>query len=290
MKLETNSDFTKKKLDDFAINNFKELSIKAVLFPFFILILVFALLFFNGGASIENYIKFQEKTFLLINILLSDYKSLQFNLTQLGDALVFLPFLTVLIIYAPKFWEHLLTSLFFSAIISNILKKMLAVPRPAAIFNSDNFVILGEKLSGSTSLPSGHSIATFTILTLVYFAFAPQRKSLKRVWFLLVFISAIIVVSTRIGVGAHYPLDVVVGGGIGSAVSILSVFFNRKVNVWKWVKDWKYYPVFIFIFFVWAIVLINKIIMLNLLIFYFSLASLIISLLVLINVYVKKKY
>lgn len=290
MTTKSNLTYAKNNLNDFANNNFKQLSSKAALFPFFILILVLALMFFNGGICVENYIVIQQKHFLQINAFLSNYKALQYNLTQLGDALIFLPFLTVLIIYAPTFWQHLLTSLVFSAFISNILKKLLAVPRPAAILNNESFVILGEKLSGSTSLPSGHSIATFTILTLILFAFTPRKKNLKWLWVFFIFIFGIIIVCTRIGVGAHYPLDVVVGGALGSAMSILGVLFNRKFNFWRWTEDWKYYPIFIFLFFVWAIILINKIIMLNLIIFYFSLSSLIISFFILINVYIKKKY
>lgn len=284
----SNLNLDKNKLDNFVAKNFNALSVKAALFPFFILILVFLVLFFKGGISIKNYIQIQEPLFLIINARLSEYHTLQFNLTQLGDVLVFLPFLTIFIICAPKFWQHLLTSLFFSAVISNVLKKLFAVPRPAAIFNSDSFVVIGEKLSGNTSLPSGHSIATFTVLTLIFFAFAPKKTALRWSWFLLIFISGLIIVCTRIGVGAHYPLDVIVGGSIGSAASILGVLFTRKFNAWGWVGERKYYPVFIFLFCVWSIALINKIIMLNLIIFYFSLTSLLISLLIFTNIYVKK--
>ena len=158
----------------------------------------------------------------------------------------------------------------------------------AAIFNIDSFIIVGERLSGNTSLPSGHAIATFTILTLLFFAFSPQNKTLKWAWFLFVCVSGIIIAFTRIGVGAHYPLDVVVGGSIGSAMSILGVCFNRQFNPWRWIEDRKYYPLIIFLFCVWAIVLIKKIIMFHLIIFYFSLASLVISLFIFTNIYVKK--
>jgi membrane-associated phospholipid phosphatase len=288
MTPKSNLNLITNKLDILVDNNFKALGIKTILFPFFVLVFVFLFLLFKGGLSIKNYTLLQEKCFLMINERISEYYDIQQNLTQLGDVIVFLPFLTIFIIYAPKLWQYLLTSLVFSAIVSNILKILFAVPRPAAIFDNERFAIIGEKLSGNTSLPSGHSIATFTVLTLVFFAFSPKKKSLQRLWFLFIFISGIIIVCTRIGVGAHYPLDVVIGGAIGSAVSIFGILFCRKFNAWFWVGDIKYYPIFIFIFCIWGFALINKIIMLGLIIFYLSLFSLLISLLIFANIYVKK--
>ena len=171
------------KLDTCVANNFKNLKLSFLFLPFLLLLVIALYLFFKDAFSFESYANVQKELFLYLNLLLSKFPNLQLNITELGDVVIFLPFLTVLIVYTPKFWESLLTSLVVSSIFTNLLKRIFAVPRPAAIFDHDSFVILGDTLSGNTSLPSGHSIATFTIITAIYFAFMPQKKTLKAGWF-----------------------------------------------------------------------------------------------------------
>jgi len=70
--------------------------------PVILVALAVLFLYVRGSLNIESYIQLQTPLFFLINSKLSQYPSVQYNLTQLGDALVFLSFLTILIVYAPK--------------------------------------------------------------------------------------------------------------------------------------------------------------------------------------------
>lgn len=275
-------------LNTYVTNNFDDLRFNYLFLPFFLLIFIVSFLFIESVFSVELYTQIQKDSFLYLNSQFSKFPDLQFNLTQLGDVIIFLPFLTIFIIYAPKFWHALLSSIIISGIFSFLLKKLFAVPRPAAVFDNDSFLIIGNVLTGNTSLPSGHSIAAFTILTLVFFAFIPKEMRFKIIWFFSILIIGLIIVFTRVGVGAHYPLDILIGSIVGLIAALLGVFINKKYNPWTWIGEKKYYPVFIFVMFFWAIALINKIITDNLMIFYFSLASLIITLFIIINIYVKK--
>jgi membrane-associated phospholipid phosphatase len=275
-------------LDTYVNNNFNNLKFSYLFIPFFLLLLIVFVLFIQDAFSVESYTQIQKDSFLYLNSKFSKFPDLQFNLTQLGDVIIFLPFLTIFIIYAPKFWHALLSSIIISGIFSFLLKKLFAVPRPAAVFDNDSFLIIGNVLTGNTSLPSGHSIAAFTILALVFFAFIPKEMRFKIIWFFSILIIGLIIVFTRVGVGAHYPLDILIGSIVGLIAALLGVFINKKYNPWAWIGKKKYYPVFIFVMFIWAIALINKIITDNLMIFYFSLASLIITLFIIINIYVKK--
>ncbi len=276
-------------LEESVTTNFNRLNFNAGLFPIFLLLLISFFLFIENAFSAQSYAQIQKDLFLSLNSQLSTFPQLQLNLTQLGDVLIFLPFLTLFIVSAPKFWQSLLTALLFSGIISILLKKLFSVPRPAAMFDNNTFVIIGERLSGSTSLPSGHSIAAFTILTLIFFGFSPKTTKLKIAWLFFILMSGIIIALTRVGVGAHYPLDVIIGGVLGYISAILGVFLNRQFLLWGCIKKTVYYPVFIFLLAVWAIILINKIIALNLMIFYFSLAFLLITLFVITRIYVKQQ-
>lgn len=278
------------KLDTCVANNFKNLKLSFLFLPFLLLLVIALYLFFKDAFSFESYANVQKELFLYLNLLLSKFPNLQLNITELGDVVIFLPFLTVLIVYTPKFWESLLTSLVVSSIFTNLLKRIFAVPRPAAIFDHDSFVILGDTLSGNTSLPSGHSIATFTIITAIYFAFMPQKKTLKAGWFFFVFLIGLIIVSSRVGVGAHYPLDVLIGSIIGYISTIIGVVISKKYNFWAWLTHKKYYPITLCLFSICAFALINKILETNLIVFYFSLVSLLFTTFIITYIYVKKKY
>jgi len=275
-------------LNTYVTNNFNDLKFSYLFLPFFLFLLIVIFLFIENAFSVEEYTQIQKDSFLYLNYQLSKFPDFQFNVTQLGDVIIFLPFLTIFIVFAPKFWHALLSSLLISGIFSFLLKKLFAVPRPAAVFDNDSFLIIGNVLSGNTSLPSGHSIATFTILTSVFFAFIPKGVRLKIIWFFSILIIGLIISFTRVGVGAHYPLDVIIGSVIGCTAALAGVFVNKKYNPWTWIGNDKYYPLFMFVIFIWAIALINKIIATNLIIFYFSLASLVITLFIIINIYVKK--
>jgi len=196
--------------------------------------------------------------------------------------------LSIFFVYAPKLWESLISASLVSAVISFILKRIFAVPRPAAVFDHNNFNIIGETLSGKTSLPSGHAITVFTLLTVLLFAFMPKHQKFKFLWYLLFMISGLILVITRVGVGAHYPLDVVIGSIIGYLSGLTGIFISRKYKIWSWIENKKYYPFFMILFLGGSIVLINKIIANNLIIFYLALLFLGYSFIKIINLYVKK--
>jgi len=95
-------------------------------------------------------------------------------------------------------------------------------------------------------------------------------------------------VFTRVGIGAHYPLDVITGSVVGYISGLAGIFISQKYKIWSWINNKKYYPIFMLLFLVCCIAIINKIINENLIIFYFTLASLVASLYKIIKMYVKK--
>ena len=64
------------------------------------------------------------------------------------------------------------------------------------------------------SFPSGHSASSFAAATV--FAFALTRRRAAIIWAL-----AATVAFSRIYIGVHYPLDVVVGALIGVLIGVL---------------------------------------------------------------------
>ncbi|MFP9114622.1 phosphatase PAP2 family protein [Flavobacterium sp. RHBU_3] len=255
--------------------------------PLSFLLVIIVYLYYKDALSVHNYIELQKSWFISINAKLSQFPNLEYNLTQLGDALIFLSLLSILIIYVPKIWEALLFSLLISSVFSCTLKKIIAVPRPAAVFNNSSFTIIGKKLC-SHSLPSGHSITIFAILTPLLFAFAPKKPLNKALYYIGAICIGILIALSRVGVGAHYPLDVVFGCTIGYISGASAIFLSKKYKLWCWIGDRKHCPVLVLIFLTCCVFLITKIFKENLTIYYVSLSALLASTYKITYIYVKK--
>jgi membrane-associated phospholipid phosphatase len=271
-----------------AVTNYSKLNPSLFVLPLCFLISIVLYLYIQDSLSVHKYIQIQKNCFFFLNSKLSQFPNTEYNLTQFGDALIFLSFLSIFIVYAPKLWEALISASLVSAIFSDLLKVIFAVPRPAAVFDNNSFVIIGNALSGNNSLPSGHSITVFTTLTVLLFAFMPQKLKCKILWVFFLIITGLILVFTRVGIGAHYPLDVITGSVVGYISGLAGIFISQKYKIWSWINNKKYYPIFMLLFLVCCIAIINKIINENLIIFYFTLASLVASLYKIIKMYVKK--
>lgn len=276
-------------MNDRIRNNYSGLRPRLFIFPVFLLVLIVLFLYGEGALNVSGYVEIQKDVFLSINHFLGRYPVLQHNLTQLGDVLIILPLITILIVYAPKIWEALLAGLLVSAVFSAVLKKLFAIPRPAAVLDHNTFIIMGKKLTGFNSLPSGHSITIFTVLTILLFAFMPKKWEGKTLWALFVVITGLILAFTRVGVGAHHPLDVISGSIIGYISGLSGIFISRKYKIGAWIGPKKYYPVFILLFLVCGGVLVTRIMNENLLVYYFSIISLAFSLYKIIQVYVQRR-
>jgi len=83
-------------------------------------------------------------------------------------------------------------------------------------------------------------------------------------------------------------LDVIIGGIIGYISGLIGIFISKNDKLWAWIGNPKYYPFFIILFMVCCVVLGTKIYKENLLIYYLSMISLIVSLYKIIYVYIKK--
>jgi membrane-associated phospholipid phosphatase len=270
------------------IDNYSKLKLSLFFLPVYFLISIVLFLYIQHALSITKYVEIQKRLFYFINAELSQFPNTIYNLTQIGNALIFLSFLAVLIVKAPRIWEALISGSIVSAVFSRVLKDLFTIPRPAQAFDNQSFVIIGDALPGFSSLPSGHSITVFTVLTVLLYAFMPKKLGYKFLWIFGIISSGLILAFTRVGIGAHFPLDVITGSIIGYICGLLGIFISQKYSIWHWINHRKYYPFFILLFLVCSIVMITKIIDQNLVVFYLSLLSLIYSLYIITYAYFKK--
>jgi membrane-associated phospholipid phosphatase len=279
---------TKRLMNTNVVENYSKLKLSLFVLPLFLLLSIVLFLINVDALSVNGYVEIQKECFIFLNSEFSQFPNLIYNLTQIGDALIFLSLISVFIVYAPKIWESLITASLVSAVFSRILKDIFSIPRPAEVFDNSIFVIIGRRLPGFSSLPSGHSITVFTGLTVLLFAFMPKKWVDKILWCFFILVLGYSIAFTRVGVGAHHPLDVISGSIIGYISALLGIFISRKYKIWAWINNIKSYPFFILLFSICCFVLIHKIYKENLVIFYLALTSLIVSLYKIIYVYIKK--
>jgi membrane-associated phospholipid phosphatase len=268
-------------------NNYSRLRLLLLLIPLPLIIAVVAYLYSKHALNIEGYIETQKKYFFLINHELGRSPHLQYNLTQSGDAVIFLSILSVFVGIAPKLWEAFLSGSLVSLVFSNILKNVFAMPRPAAIFNNNSFVIVGEALTGHNCFPSGHATTIFTLLTVLLIGFMPNKLYAKFLWIFLVISAGLFLAFTRVGVGAHYPLDVIGGSIVGYISGVIGILLVQKQSILCECNQKKYSLFFILLFMVFSMLLIYKLIEEPLVIVYFSLVCVLFSLFKMARIYAK---
>lgn len=136
------------------------------------------------------------------------------KITHIGGVTSSVLFSLILLINKTSFWHqmgvHLATSLIFSHLIVNLIKRFVRRRRP---YQTLDGVSTGTKLLKDASFPPGHSTAVFCMAT-VFSTAIPS--------FVLIFYSfAVIVAFSRVYLGMHYPSDITIGAGIGIITSLL---------------------------------------------------------------------
>lgn len=115
-----------------------------------------------------------------------------------------------------------IVSLAHSAVIVHILKLSIGRARPKALFREDYYG--ASPLAFDTDLssfPSGHSQTIWAVMTVLIILF-PRGWPLFVSW-------ALLISSSRIIVGAHFPSDVI----MGSFIAVMSTLYVRH----RWFAD-----------------------------------------------------
>lgn len=125
--------------------------------------------------------------------------------------------------WALAFFLSFIVSGGITQVIKNIFSDIL---RPSAAIGIEKVhQVAGVDLHSSMSFPSGHTTAAFAIF--LSLAILLQNKKMG----LLCFLLAIVTGYSRIYLSQHFPIDVLIGSGIGvSSTLIVFGFFDRKIN------------------------------------------------------------
>ncbi|HVZ46783.1 MAG TPA: phosphatase PAP2 family protein [Ramlibacter sp.] len=120
--------------------------------------------------------------------------------------------------------------LILSAVVTHGGKYVVASARPAGTDIASQLHVIGMKLAGSYSMPSGHSLAAGA-LAMFLCLWMPQAW--VRRWGALVVVVAVLASVSRVAVGAHWPADAACGFALGMLCVLLLAWLVRKRPVRK---------------------------------------------------------
>lgn len=130
-------------------------------------------------------------------------------LSVLGDWPTVLVLLLALSWRRPDKLPALLVGCGTGVFLAIALKAGFAEPRPPLVLPPGSVRLLDD-LPGNGSFPSGHAMASATLASFLYYSGMLRRGALLTVAVVLVMLS-------RLAIGVHWPLDVVVGALLGWA-------------------------------------------------------------------------
>ena len=106
-----------------------------------------------------------------------------------------------------------------------LIKKLILRPRPWAVLESDQIFHLVSKKGKNYSFPSNHA-ANISGLAIVFSSIYSKYKYIF--WTI-----AMTVIFSRVYIGVHYPLDVLVGWLLGSTYGLI------VIKIWSYIKNKK---------------------------------------------------
>ncbi len=120
-----------------------------------------------------------------------------------------------------------LLALFISSAAVYFIKHIIAEPRPfLALTNVHQLVSESEIYC---SFPSGHATSSFAAATVIGIKYSIEvlNRKLRLIYPLLAF--AAVIGFSRVYIGVHYPLDVVLGGLIGIISALVVLKFENTI-------------------------------------------------------------
>ncbi|TPV58553.1 phosphatase PAP2 family protein [Aestuariibacter sp. GS-14] len=142
-------------------------------------------------------------------------------LTYFGDTAVALTLVLFCARRCPAMLNILLLAAIYGTLISHGMKNYFDATRPAGVLLQTDFALVGQAFQRN-SFPSGHSMAIFIFVTLQFYF---VRKRSTRIT-LMLFGSAVAV--SRVMVGAHWPVDVLTGAGLGILVTLAAIYTAKR--------------------------------------------------------------
>lgn len=175
--------------------------------------------------------------FLQINRWAGNYPDAVWSsLTVLGETSVLLALLSPLLVWRPQALFAILAAVPVGGALSYGLKRYFDAPRPSSVLDFTEFSVIGPVLH-KASFPSGHSITVFAAAAALVICLLGSRRmrwQVPRLTAGLIILLAIAAGVSRVAVGAHWPVDVLAGAGVGWLAGTVGAWFIfRFPDLWQ---------------------------------------------------------
>lgn len=125
-------------------------------------------------------------------------------------------------VFNKEFGKKLAYVVLTSGLVNGVVKNFVKAPRP---IGEEGIRSLRTETATGYSFPSGHTQNAAALYSSVV------RYSKKKVWpKIIVAVIIVLVALSRLYLGVHYPVDVIVGGVLGVAISIIGMLLYDKVK------------------------------------------------------------
>jgi undecaprenyl-diphosphatase len=111
----------------------------------------------------------------------------------------------------PAAWQVVIALLLSHVVVEDVIKPLVGRPRPFVAVPTST--VVGAYRPSTFSFPSGHAAQSFAAAVVLAYAL-PRRRA----WWLTL---AALIAYSRIYIGVHYPLDVIVGTLVGVGVGLV---------------------------------------------------------------------
>ena len=138
-------------------------------------------------------------------------------ITEFGNAYILLGILSFLFIKHPILVTRIIVALLISTIIVRFSKEIFSAIRPPGILPLNTFNLIGSAIT-ENSFPSGHATTISAFICSLTLSNYIQREFN---FFLSLFL--IITCVSRVSIGVHWPIDILIGFYIGFLSSYVSI-------------------------------------------------------------------
>ncbi|MGX1930752.1 phosphatase PAP2 family protein [Flagellimonas sp. 2504JD4-2] len=179
----------------------------------------------------EKLLQWDQDTFIYLNALgTAKFDAFWVTVTEIKSWIpLFLLFFLLFVIKFPRKKTLIRVSFvsllaLFITFLTQIIKNWVERPRPCNDESINSFIRI-LKTPTDYSFFSGHASSSFAIALLVYLLLREKAR-----WTWVFFLWPLLFSYSRIYVGVHYPLDIIVGALVGTLIALLFYRIHQRIT------------------------------------------------------------